>query len=180
MTRPIQPPDPWARPPRQPEKKRRWPLLAGIGVAGVLGLSVVAGLGDDNPSPAARTSPTSTTRIVESSTTTKPSTTTATPTTTASTVLSLAPATTIDPPPAPIAPTTTIAPPPPVIVPVPTTVDLPAPRVAAVPQPEAPAPASAYYKNCAAAKAAGAAPLHTGDPGYRSGLDRDGDGVACE
>ncbi len=39
---------------------------------------------------------------------------------------------------------------------------------------------SVYYKNCDAARAAGAAPLHVGDPGYRSGLDRDGDGVACE
>jgi Excalibur calcium-binding domain len=39
---------------------------------------------------------------------------------------------------------------------------------------------SAYYSNCAAARAAGVAPLHRGDPGYRSGLDRDGDGVACE
>jgi hypothetical protein len=40
--------------------------------------------------------------------------------------------------------------------------------------------ASAYYPNCKAAKAAGAAPLHIGEPGYRSGLDGDGDGVACE
>ncbi|MGH3912833.1 MAG: excalibur calcium-binding domain-containing protein [Pseudonocardiaceae bacterium] len=39
---------------------------------------------------------------------------------------------------------------------------------------------SVYYKNCDAARAAGAAPLHAGDPGYRSGLDRDGDGTACE
>ncbi|MFJ3218681.1 excalibur calcium-binding domain-containing protein [Kitasatospora sp. NPDC086801] len=39
---------------------------------------------------------------------------------------------------------------------------------------------SAYYKNCDAVKAAGKAPLHRGDPGYRSGLDRDNDGVACE
>ena len=58
-------------------------------------------------------------------------------------------------------------------------VDRPATRLPAVPDP-APAPASAYYKNCAAAKAAGAAPLRTGDPGYSSKLDRDGDGVACE
>ena len=29
-------------------------------------------------------------------------------------------------------------------------------------------------------KAAGAAPLTVGEPGYRPGLDRDGDGVACE
>jgi hypothetical protein len=41
-------------------------------------------------------------------------------------------------------------------------------------------PSSAYYRNCAAARAAGAAPLHVGDPGYRPGLDGDGDGVACE
>lgn len=39
---------------------------------------------------------------------------------------------------------------------------------------------AAHYSNCSAAKAAGAAPLHRGDPGYRSKLDRDGDGVACE
>lgn len=37
-----------------------------------------------------------------------------------------------------------------------------------------------YFQNCAAARAAGAAPLHAGDPGYRSQLDRDKDGVACE
>ena len=39
---------------------------------------------------------------------------------------------------------------------------------------------SVYYKNCTEAKAAGAAPLRKGDPGYRSALDRDNDGVACE
>lgn len=38
----------------------------------------------------------------------------------------------------------------------------------------------AYYKNCSAARAAGAAPLYRGQPGYRSSLDRDGDGIACE
>lgn len=36
------------------------------------------------------------------------------------------------------------------------------------------------YPNCAAARAAGAAPLYRGQPGYSSKLDRDGDGVACE
>lgn len=40
--------------------------------------------------------------------------------------------------------------------------------------------ATAYYANCAAAKRAGTAPLHRGGPGYRAGLDRDSDGVACE
>ena len=39
---------------------------------------------------------------------------------------------------------------------------------------------SAYYKNCDAARAAGAAPVHRGDPGYGRHLDRDGDGVGCE
>ncbi|GAA0813371.1 excalibur calcium-binding domain-containing protein [Spirilliplanes yamanashiensis] len=39
---------------------------------------------------------------------------------------------------------------------------------------------SVYYANCAAAERAGAAPLYRGDPGYRSGLDRDNDGDACE
>lgn len=56
-------------------------------------------------------------------------------------------------------------------------------------QPEAPAqepqsepeePARTYYANCTEAKAAGAAPLYRGDPGYRAKLDRDHDGVACE
>lgn len=38
----------------------------------------------------------------------------------------------------------------------------------------------AYYKNCQAARDAGVAPIYRGQDGYRSGLDRDGDGVACE
>jgi hypothetical protein len=37
-----------------------------------------------------------------------------------------------------------------------------------------------YYKNCAAARAAGAAPILAGEPGYSRKLDRGGDGVACE
>ncbi|MBU8714098.1 excalibur calcium-binding domain-containing protein [Brevibacillus parabrevis] len=37
-----------------------------------------------------------------------------------------------------------------------------------------------YYANCSEAKAAGAAPLYRGEPGYRAKLDRDKDGVACE
>ena len=42
------------------------------------------------------------------------------------------------------------------------------------------APAAASYPNCSAARAAGAAPLYAGQPGYSSELDRDGDGIACE
>jgi hypothetical protein len=36
------------------------------------------------------------------------------------------------------------------------------------------------FRNCAAARAAGAAPLRRGQPGYAYHLDADGDGIACE
>jgi hypothetical protein len=39
---------------------------------------------------------------------------------------------------------------------------------------------SAYYPNCTAVRAAGKAPLHRSDPGYRPALDRDKDGLACD
>lgn len=39
---------------------------------------------------------------------------------------------------------------------------------------------SAFYANCTAARAAGAAPVRAGDPGYARHLDRDNDGVGCE
>ncbi|MFC4025143.1 excalibur calcium-binding domain-containing protein [Oceanobacillus longus] len=37
-----------------------------------------------------------------------------------------------------------------------------------------------YFENCTAARNAGAAPVRSGDPGYASHLDRDGDGIGCE
>lgn len=36
------------------------------------------------------------------------------------------------------------------------------------------------YANCSAARAAGAAPVRVGEPGYGRHLDRDGDGIGCE
>jgi hypothetical protein len=59
------------------------------------------------------------------------------------------------------------------------------PAVPAVPdlpedEPAEEEPEEAYYANCAAARRAGAAPLYRGEPGYRKGLDRDGDGTACD
>ncbi|WP_258061872.1 GmrSD restriction endonuclease domain-containing protein [Arthrobacter sp. ZGTC412] len=60
---------------------------------------------------------------------------------------------------------------------------VPVPPAPVAPAPVVPvpaAPAAAYYANCAAARAAGAAPLFAGQAGYRSGMDRDSDGVACE
>jgi hypothetical protein len=75
---------------------------------------------------------------------------------------------------------------PPELADVPTTTeplpDEPDPTLVEEPAPaEDPAPApEAYYSDCAEARAAGAAPLHVDEPGYRPGLDRDDDGVACE
>ena len=39
---------------------------------------------------------------------------------------------------------------------------------------------SGAFANCAEARAAGAAPVRRGDPGYGPHLDRDNDGVGCE
>ena len=39
---------------------------------------------------------------------------------------------------------------------------------------------SVYYRNCDAARAAGAAPIYSGSPGYREEMDGDSDGIACE
>ncbi|WP_442784802.1 GmrSD restriction endonuclease domain-containing protein [Arthrobacter sp. CG_A4] len=86
------------------------------------------------------------------------------------------------------APTNQEAPPPPMQAPAPAQQAVPAPAqpyVAPAPAYVAPVPvpaalASAYYANCAAVRAAGAAPLHAGQPGYRDKLDGDRDGTACE
>lgn len=55
------------------------------------------------------------------------------------------------------------------------------------PQGDKPPPAQSFaagrtfaYRNCSQARAAGAAPIRRGEPGYGSHLDRDGDGIACE
>lgn len=64
-----------------------------------------------------------------------------------------------------------------------TAVPVPAPAEPA-PAPEAPAPVvpdpNVFYANCTAVRAAGAAPIRVGDPGYSYKLDRDRDGVGCE
>jgi hypothetical protein len=66
-------------------------------------------------------------------------------------------------------------PPPPAPEPEPAAPEPPAPE-----PPAAPPAQDAYYANCAEARNAGAAPILRGQPGYRSGLDRDNDGIACE
>ncbi|MXO58563.1 hypothetical protein GRI89_03275 [Altererythrobacter salegens] len=56
----------------------------------------------------------------------------------------------------------------------------PASNIPRVVRQEATQSFDAYYPNCAAARAAGAAPIRRGEPGYRPQLDADGDGIACE
>ncbi len=46
--------------------------------------------------------------------------------------------------------------------------------------PAASGDADTRYANCSEARAAGAAPVRRGQPGYGSHLDRDNDGVGCE
>jgi Excalibur calcium-binding domain len=63
-----------------------------------------------------------------------------------------------------------------------------APEPTPVPEPAVPAPAAVEpaqpanwsYKNCTEARAAGAAPVMRGTPGYGAHLDRDDDGIGCE
>lgn len=80
-----------------------------------------------------------------------------------------------EPAPAAVPPPAPIAEPAPAANPVPA----PAPVPAQVPVP-APAPAGFMYKNCAEARAAGAAPILAGTPGFGPHLDKDGDGVGCQ
>ncbi|AXT86847.1 calcium-binding protein [Aeromicrobium sp. A1-2] len=56
------------------------------------------------------------------------------------------------------------------------TTPAPARKLASTPE----APASTFYANCTAVRAAGAAPIRRGQAGYSRKLDRDGDGIACE
>ena len=55
-----------------------------------------------------------------------------------------------------------------------------APPVAPTPTPSPSVGGDVYYANCTAARAAGAAPIRAGQPGYRTALDGDKDGIACE
>jgi endonuclease YncB( thermonuclease family) len=41
-------------------------------------------------------------------------------------------------------------------------------------------PATVFYQNCSAVRAAGAAPIRAGDPGWQPKFDGDDDGVGCE
>lgn len=160
-------------------------------VGAIIGLLCLCGgigsiVGDDDADQPAPTSTTVAPTTTRSTTTTAPTPTTAVLESTAppheSPTISVptVPPATHAPEPSPVPPIAPFAEP--ERTPEPATV--PPPPAPPAPEPEPtvapPAPSSVYYKNCAAARAAGAAPLYAGEPGYRSGLDRDGDGIACE
>jgi outer membrane biosynthesis protein TonB len=153
----------------------------GAVVALVVILALASQCGADEEEPTARLSGTPATtapRAVQPALAAPaaPSTTTARPTTTTP------------------RPTTTSAAPEPQPAPKPAPKPAPAPEPEPKPEPEPepeaesqpePEPAAddddgdVYYENCAAVRAAGAAPIRRGDPGYRRGLDSDGDGQGC-
>lgn len=142
------------------------PALVAGGVGVAMLLAQIDGVGSDS----------SPTRSTPSSTTPSPYPTwTTTPTWTPST-------TTERPIPTTTVPTTSAAPTPTTET---TTVYVlppaaPEPSTAVPIAPLAPSRGDVYYRSCAAAHADGRSNIPIGSPGYRPGLDRDGDGVACE
>ncbi|WP_241031613.1 excalibur calcium-binding domain-containing protein [Rhodococcus koreensis] len=68
---------------------------------------------------------------------------------------------------APVVPTTTIAVAPP-------------PAPVAIPTPPPVPKSTVSYGSCDEVRAAGAAPIYKGEPGYSTKLDRDKDGIACD
>ncbi len=156
------PPPGSSTPPTDPNKRRVWPWIVGGVVALLLLIGIVAPKDEKVRLTNAEGSTSTTAELQSTTTPTTAPPTTAPPTTAPPTV----PTTTAPPPPPP----TTAPPPPP-----------PAPSTTAAAQ-TAPAPlsSSVYYENCSAARAAGAAPVHRGEPGYAPHLDRDDDGVRCE
>jgi hypothetical protein len=142
----------WGSPPTKPPAGNR-ALIIGASIVGAILLLILLGNCDGNKQDSV------------GSTVTKTVTTTAQPPTV--TVTAQPPAVTVTAEPSTV---TEAAPPPALFDPQETSTFEAAP----------PLTSSVYYANCSEARAAGAAPLHVGEPGYRAGLDRDSDGVACE
>jgi hypothetical protein len=197
-------PRPVPHPPRPPRWRHRTPALVGGGVLALLltvGAVAGAGAGQDEriPTVPVAAAPTTTAR---------PTTTTPAPTTPApapeqadrdddrvvaagsapEASRSAEPRTTARPAPQPAPrPAPRPAPEPdPRPAPQPDPAPRPAPdpepttRPAAEPEEDEPGPLAVSYRNCDAVRAAGAAPIRRGDPGYAAHLDREGDGVGCE
>ena len=155
-------------PPQQQEKKssfRPWMRYASVGAAGLIFGSIIGAGGSSDAAGSAGLAALPQVTATATATTAGP-----TVTTTATTTPSPVPTVTVTAP-AKVA----------TVVPVPKPKPKPKPRVTSKPKVTTqPKPASVYYANCAAVRAAGADPIHRGDPGYARHLDRDGDGVGCE
>lgn len=170
-----------------PPARRRWSrrrigILAGAGIAGI------AAIASAHTSTTLAPVPTTGPALTVAVTTIAPATTNATAEATSVTSATSTPPSTPSPTTAPSDASTIAAPPstsPATSPPEPSTVEADVITSAPVaPQPLVSIPkttaASTYYANCSEARAAGAAPLHQGEPGYSRRLDRDGDGIACE
>ncbi|MGP5930625.1 excalibur calcium-binding domain-containing protein [Corynebacterium glyciniphilum] len=166
--------------------KRHWGVIAAVAVAAFIGGGLLLPATEPTeeaeaavettsaaPTSTSTSSPRPTTSISQPTTTARPSRTTTTPITTTH---EPAPAATPAPAHREPTPERSYTPPP---APAPDPAPAPAPEPEYTPPP-APAPESVYYANCTAARAAGAAPVLAGQPGYGTHLDRDGDGIGCE
>lgn len=132
---------------------RGWPRWAAGAAVGVVLIAAAASGGEDDAKPVSVVGKVETTLTLPlASTAPAPP---VTPVTQAPTTEATAPATTRAP-----ATTATTA---------------PATTAATVP-----ATSAVYYNNCAEVRAAGKDPIYRGQPGYRSGLDGDSDGIACD
>jgi excalibur calcium-binding domain-containing protein len=146
----------------------RGKLAVGGAVAGVAFLALLGAVaGDPEPgTPLAQPAPAVTVTVTQqgTATTAPPATVTAPP----ATVTMPRATVTVRPKPLPRATVTA-------------TVTRPAPIAGTIP-PAEPEDSSSdvYYDNCSEVRAAGAAPIRRGEPGYGSHLDRDNDGIACE
>ncbi|WP_209897346.1 excalibur calcium-binding domain-containing protein [Nocardia goodfellowii] len=166
-------------------KQAGWLLAASFVVLALIVVIAPDQRSGDGPAPSATASP-----ATESKTTAAPTTTTPTTATTETTTSTTT--TTVEPlrraPFAPAPPPLPAPPPAPELETssVPKSETSPTSESETSPAPESntsPVPPSSpgvYYRNCTAARAAGAAPLFLGEPGYRSELDRDNDGIAGE
>lgn len=159
---PIDPADPRGRGEnRALTAMRGWPAWAKWAAGAAVGLVLIAAAasgGEDGGRPVSVVGQVETTLTVPAETTALPRAT--------------EPATTL--PVTTEAPTTATTP---VTTRAPATTAATAPATTAA---TAPATSAVYYENCTAVKNAGKAPLYQGQPGYRSALDADHDGIACE
>lgn len=165
---------------------RAWPIVAGVALFGS-GIGIGVAGRHTTPDPVATTSVVENTLPVRVSISTAPTTVTATVTETTQLITTAGRSA---PPITTAATTVTVTLPPQTVTRINTrieTITVVAPETAPAQTSEQTQirglvddSTSVYFSSCAEARAAGAAPLYRGQPGYRAGLDRDNDGVACE